>query len=56
MPVRCRSSSYFMGKVAIGKVRYLLNIVFKHLGVRVTSFPLVKFLVGRSLAHIKSIV
>lgn len=27
------------GKVAIGKVRYLLNIVFIHLDVRIISFP-----------------
>ena len=28
-----------MGKVAIGKARYLLNIVFIHLDVRIISFP-----------------
>ena len=27
------------GKVAIGRVRYLLNIVFRHLDVRIISFP-----------------
>jgi hypothetical protein len=28
------------GKVAIGKARYLLNIVYLHLDVQVISFPL----------------
>lgn len=28
------------GKVAIGKARYLLNIVFQHLMVQIHSFPL----------------
>ena len=27
------------GKVAIGKARYLLNIVFSHLDVQIISFP-----------------
>ena len=27
------------GKVAIGKARYLLNIVYLHLDVRIISFP-----------------
>jgi len=29
-----------VGKVAIGKARYLLNIVFIHLDVRFISFPI----------------
>lgn len=32
-------SRKFQGKVVIGRIRYLLNIVYKHLGVRLTSFP-----------------
>ena len=31
---------YIEGKVSIGRVRYLLNIVLFHVGVRITSFPL----------------
>jgi hypothetical protein len=31
--------STYSGKVAIGRARYLLNIVFIHLDVRFISFP-----------------
>ena len=39
---RCRivaDLTRFIGKVAIGKARYLLNIVFMHLDVQIISFP-----------------
>ena len=40
MPVQIWPDS-FKGKVAIGKARYLLNIMLTHLDVQVVSFPYV---------------
>ena len=40
MPVQIWPDS-FKGKVAIGKARYLLNIMLTHLDVQVVSFPCV---------------
>ena len=40
MPVQIWPDS-FRGKVAIGKARYLLNIMLTHLDVQVVSFPYV---------------
>ena len=37
---KVRKGNSKVGKVAIGKARYLLNIVFIHLDVRFISFPL----------------
>jgi hypothetical protein len=34
------STKALKGKVAIGRARYLLNIVFQHLDVQIISFPL----------------
>ena len=39
MPVQIWPDS-FKGKVAIGKARYLLNIMLTHLDVQVVSFPI----------------
>ena len=36
----CKKKKKKKGKVAIGKARYLLNIVFQHLMVQIHSFPL----------------
>ena len=52
LPCVCRSlqrliaCAWFPGKVAIGKARYLLNIVYLHLDVRVISFPSKKYPCG----------
>ena len=36
-----RGYNNFKGKVATGKARYLLNIVFLHLDVQIISFPFI---------------